>query len=1214
MLLLWLNTLSLIPFDLTSLESRSSTSSNSSLSNQFLTGVRSHLQDTGPTRELAAYCIATFLVRTDMAKQLLSDFLTWAIAQIKLEQSGSSAESSESFVGANYIYRLGVLNTVIQVLKRGDRDKIISFVPQILESVEELLSSSKRSLERKMLCKLCQRAGLVLLPPREASWRYSRGLRTLLPQSSGTATAVVVETTTVHSNETDEEEAFAIPDEVEDIVGNLLKFLVDEDTIVRWSAAKGLGRVCMRVSKLFGADIVNAVLELFDAEEQTDVVWHGACLALAELSRRGLILPEMLPNVVPFIWQALVFDSSKQQQSIGANVRDSACYVCWAFARAYPPSSMQGFIANLSRSLLITTLFDREINCRRAAAAAFQELVGRQGNQNVPYGIEIIGLADYVSIGIRKHAYLHIAPKIASFERRFRDEFVDFLLKSNLSHWDIEIRELTAKALAIILAGDNAMISTVLLELMTNAFSSDVATKHGALIGIAQVLLVSRQNAESLSADVVQEINALPTNIEKKRLFRGRGSEIVREAVCRVIESIGMVNAAVSLKSQVSYVEVLNENLRQPHASVQEAAHSALRVFLFNYFGVQGVDSVPSERLQALTTKKYIDGMKAEENVAVTRGFALALGALPPRLALVSLDEIIEVLDVYSSPEKRIIGEYDAETCRNALLSAVELSEKVSVFTAFNAARFGRVLHMMFRSGQDYNIDKRGDIGSWSRTASLEGCFRVMQAALSRSSALATAKSMLSPYGVGEILSEDDVSDGFRAIRLKFPSYSSGWLALRQFAWLGGESSSAESSLSVYVKQDLVDKNKLTGLVTAESLNSAYEDLSSLLTRCINLCLQHLSEKLDTIRNVAGGVLGRLLNLAAAHGLLEGEVLSTEQSLWRMHEEYIANTPEPINWGRPEHAFPFVIEAFVRFKKYRGSIFAGLITSVGSITESIKKAACNELLRSLTVVRGSPVDEDIAADLMQLICVQFETMKKKDRIILPLLKVVDICVKNNVFWAANPSQTTTWASTIADFLTVESKGCSQVPKLCSLMDVTSLLLDCVQQDAARFSKLTTAIFSMLGHKYPRVRKCRCFPGRFLFAYSLLMCDRMYTLDAAELLYLNVLSGKFETLGTSSSRDELGDLLTEVSWESDNVESISEGKRRAFSLIGLDYTAPAKTTNKPAAKKSAVDELDSYETLVKEAGMFRFCAFSHSRLNESALYTISQATRSAPHVM
>ena len=39
-----------------------------------------------------------------------------------------------------------------------------------------------------------------------------------------------------------------------------------------------------------------------------DSAWHGGCLALAELARRGLLPPERLPQVVPLVVQALQYD------------------------------------------------------------------------------------------------------------------------------------------------------------------------------------------------------------------------------------------------------------------------------------------------------------------------------------------------------------------------------------------------------------------------------------------------------------------------------------------------------------------------------------------------------------------------------------------------------------------------------------------------------------------------------------------------------------------------------------------------------------------------------------------------------------------------------------------------------------------------------------------------------------------------------------------
>jgi hypothetical protein len=44
------------------------------------------------------------------------------------------------------------------------------------------------------------------------------------------------------------------------------------------------------------------------------------------------------------------------------------------FKRAYSPSTMGAYINQIAISLLVMAVFDREINCRRAAAAAIQVL------------------------------------------------------------------------------------------------------------------------------------------------------------------------------------------------------------------------------------------------------------------------------------------------------------------------------------------------------------------------------------------------------------------------------------------------------------------------------------------------------------------------------------------------------------------------------------------------------------------------------------------------------------------------------------------------------------------------------------------------------------------------------------------------------------------------------------------------------------------------
>ena len=135
---------------------------------------------------------------------------------------------------------------------------------------------------------------------------------------------------------------------------------------------------------------------------------------------------------MPLVIQALHYDVPRGAHSVGAHVRDAAAYVCWAFARAYSPAVMALPFQTLAPSLLTAACYDREVNCRRAAAAAFQENVGRQ--QTFPHGIEIVTAADFGALGPLGHAYRQVACQVARYEE-YRAAMVDELIRVKIRHW-----------------------------------------------------------------------------------------------------------------------------------------------------------------------------------------------------------------------------------------------------------------------------------------------------------------------------------------------------------------------------------------------------------------------------------------------------------------------------------------------------------------------------------------------------------------------------------------------------------------------------------------------------------------------------------------------------------------------------------------------------------------------------------------------------------
>lgn len=194
---------------------------------------------------------------------------------------------------------------------------------------------------------------------------------------------------------------------------------------------------------------------------------------------------------------------NKGTHSVGSNVRDAACYVVWSFARAYPPHIMKPYVHTLSTQLIVESLFDREVNCRRAASATFQECVGRQGT--FPHGIEILTEADYFTLSNRVNAYLHVSTFVAQFKEYF-PSMAQHLAFIKLRHWDPQIRSLAAQSLAAISPfNPEYIIRDILTPLIDLCFNNTLNVRHGAIMGVAEILIGLSGNSGLNKKDTLEK-------------------------------------------------------------------------------------------------------------------------------------------------------------------------------------------------------------------------------------------------------------------------------------------------------------------------------------------------------------------------------------------------------------------------------------------------------------------------------------------------------------------------------------------------------------------------------------------------------------------------------------------------------------------------------------------------------------------------------------
>jgi len=750
----WQSILAIVPFDLVTVNS-SSEDDKKIVENgvpgvvcEWLCDLRFLLRDPGGIRDVAAITIGKLLSRRDTST-LLRDFVQYAHATLRC---GVGARDGELVFLCP-----GILSALASIFKAGSREVVLEHAATVW-GLTKCIADSKlakdSTLVRQLCIKLGSRVGLVFMKPRVVSWRYDRGRRCLQENlDNRRPTPRSVET----RGPDDGDATFEVPETIDDIVEVSLQGLRDCETIVRWTSAKALGRISLRLPRDFADEIVGAVLDCLSVI-QSDSTWHGGCLALAELARRGLLLPNRLPEAVPRCMEALTYDVRRGAHSIGAHVRDAAAYVCWAFARAYAPDVFEPFVCQLAPALLTVSCFDREVNCRRAAAAAFQESVGRIGT--FPHGIEIVNKADYFSLGSRSRAVLEVSRFICQFEE-YRRPMIEYVFDASLTHWEQATRQLAASAIGALGDVDAEWITSVgLRTVIARCSSSDLPTRHGAMIALGEIFVLATRASIEIPTELCDNVVRVIERIEDKHIFRGKGGEIMRSAVCRLFECIASVGQSLTMDSRVwrVLVDVSEDCLKCSSVDVQVAASKALVAFVHDRCSSDDDAFIVRSLLL-----KHADVLGSEHLAIIRRGSALVLGGFPPRTLCgdprttpiedtdhsvwrVPFEALVRATQPEDDSEMR-----DAETRVNAAYSLVEMV--VSMLSFVHDAREPSSLtvaeinvlsdcavNALLNCLHDYCVDTRGDVGSWIREAAMKS-LPVLVGALQNHDALSSTQA-----------------------------------------------------------------------------------------------------------------------------------------------------------------------------------------------------------------------------------------------------------------------------------------------------------------------------------------------------------------------------------------------------------------------------------------------------------------------------------------
>ncbi|KAF4972676.1 hypothetical protein FSARC_825 [Fusarium sarcochroum] len=373
----------------------------------------------------------------------------------------------------------------------------------------------------------------------------------------------------------------------ETAIGYLLESVSDNDTPVRLAASKSLSIITLKLDPDMASQVVEAVLESLnrnvlwtkpaggkpvrDLSAVNNLEWHGLMLTLSHLLYRRSPPTEQLSDIVHALLLGLSFEQrSMSGGSVGANVRDAACFGIWALARRYTSDELlaipthsvfaakahpatSSILQVLATELVVNASLDPAGNIRRGASAALQELIGRHPD-TVEQGIWVVQTVDYHAVARRSRAIEEVAVNATRLSNQYGEAIIDTLLGwRGIGDLDPTSRRVSSAAFGTLTfelsdtkSGDSLGRFKITVQLLTDRLKSlqsrQVEEKHGLLLCFAAVLdkfpaLFSAGTAPhdlSLVHEILSTVSGVLENLQSTAY---RKPELLAEAASRLVVS-----------------------------------------------------------------------------------------------------------------------------------------------------------------------------------------------------------------------------------------------------------------------------------------------------------------------------------------------------------------------------------------------------------------------------------------------------------------------------------------------------------------------------------------------------------------------------------------------------------------------------------------------------------------------------------------------------